>query len=221
MSSPSHSEQDLWKEKWNIDKKAGYTEPFSFTEKEATDLRGKPKVIIIPGNGVDDIQDCIFYSWIQKQIEALGIPCICTNFPDPMVAREEFWKGFITKCIGVDHHTILLGHSSGSACAMRIAEEHNLKGVILLAAYHTDLGDSGEKESGYFDRPWQWEKIKQNVEWIVQFHSKDDHLVPVSEARFVAEKIGTEYHELNKGGHFQKSKLPDVLDIIKPKLQSK
>jgi hypothetical protein len=23
-----------------------------------------------------------------------------------MVAHEEMWKGFVTKCIGVDHHTV-------------------------------------------------------------------------------------------------------------------
>ena len=31
--------------------------------------------------------------------------------------------------------------------------------------------------------------MKQNAEWIVQCHSKDDHLVPVKEARIVAEKV--------------------------------
>lgn len=31
--------------------------------------------------------------------------------------------------------------------------------------------------------------MKTNAEWILQLHSKDDHLVPVSAARFVAEKV--------------------------------
>jgi hypothetical protein len=33
------------------------------------------------------------------------------------------------------------------------------------------------------------DKMKNNAGWIVQCHSKDDHLVPIAEARVVAEKV--------------------------------
>ncbi|CAE8615382.1 unnamed protein product, partial [Polarella glacialis] len=28
--------------------------------------------------------------------------------------------------------------------------------VVLVAAYTSDLGDSNERRSGYFSRPWDW-----------------------------------------------------------------
>lgn len=48
---------------------------------------------------------------------------------------------------GIDENTILVGHSSGAACAMRIIEDHKVKGVALVSAYHTDLGTWGN--AGY------------------------------------------------------------------------
>ena len=31
--------------------------------------------------------------------------------------------------------------------------------LVLVGAYSSDLGDSTEKASGYFDQPWQWQKV--------------------------------------------------------------
>lgn len=72
---------------------------------------------------------------------------------------------------------------------MRILENHKVLGVVLVSAYYTDLGDSLERGSGYFNRPFDWDKMKSNAKWIIQFHSKDDHLVPVTEARHVHENV--------------------------------
>ena len=111
MASSTITAQEIWKQKWSVDRAAGYVitklhsphsspallahsiictpyrtthhplylvhqynryrmfinntnryeEPFSFTEKEAEGLKGKPKAIILPGNGVDDVKDCMWY----------------------------------------------------------------------------------------------------------------------------------------------------------------
>ena len=41
--------------------------------------------------------------------------------------------------------------------------------IILVSAYTTDLGDDNERESGYFDHPWEWDKAIRNCPNIVQF----------------------------------------------------
>ena len=51
--------------------------------------------------------------------------------------------------------------------------------VAQVSAAHTDLGDADERASGYFDVPWDWEAMKPNAKFIHQFHSADDHLIPV------------------------------------------
>lgn len=36
-------------------------------------------------------------------------------------------------------------------------------GLVLVSAYTTDQGDELEAASGYFDRPWQWERMRSNA----------------------------------------------------------
>jgi predicted alpha/beta hydrolase family esterase len=62
-----------------------------------------------------------------------------------------------------------------------------------------------------------WDTIRANTEWIVQLHSPSDKLIPVEEGRFVAEKLKSDYMELEKRGHFMGKQLPEVLKTIKQK----
>ena len=99
------------------------------------------------------------------------------TFPDNVKARARFWLPYLEE-LGADENTILIGHSSGAVAAMRYAETHRLLGSILVGVCHTDLGDSGEAESGYYSAPWQWERIRDNQQWIAIYHSTDDPLIP-------------------------------------------
>jgi hypothetical protein len=56
----------------------------------------------------------------------------------------------------------------------RYLETHRVRGAIIVSAYHSDLGDANERLSGYFNRPWQWDTIRQNAGFLVQYHSVDD-----------------------------------------------
>jgi predicted alpha/beta hydrolase family esterase len=60
--------------------------------------------------------------------------------------------------------------------------------------------------------------MKPNAEWIVQYHSVNDHLVPVEEGRKVAENLGMDYIELPDEGHFQDDAYPQFVAKIKSKL---
>jgi predicted alpha/beta hydrolase family esterase len=112
--------------------------------------------------------------------------------------------------------TILVGHSSGAVAAMRLAEETVVGGLVLVSACHSDLGDEGERASGYYPPsggPWNWEAIRKNCSWIVQFHSKDDPLVPAEEGRLVAKELKSEYTELDGHSHFFEP-FRELLDAI-------
>ena len=61
-----------------------------------------------------------------------------------------------------------------------------------------------ERESGYFNRPFDWAKMRENTPWIIQFHALNDHLVPVEAARSVSKQLEkVHYVEHKKSGHFQ------------------
>ena len=72
---------------------------------------------------------------------------------------------------------------------MRYAETHRLLGSILVGVCHTDLGDSFEAASGYYETPWQWQRIRDNQQWIAIYNSTDDPHIPIEEPRFVAAQL--------------------------------
>jgi hypothetical protein len=102
---------------------------------------------------------------------------------------------------------------------MRFAETHRLLGSILVGVCHTDMGDSGEAASGYYSAPWQWDRIRENQEWIAIYASTDDPHIPIAEPRFVAKQLRCSYFELDDRGHFTDARaLPEVVPFLKRKL---
>ena len=115
------------------------------------------RIVIVPGMGCTPVRECNWYAWLADQLEhdASGrFTVILHDMPDPHGARESLWVPFIRESLKVDEKTILIGHSSGCEAIMRLLEKDRVRGVILVAACHTDLGDANERASEYFDRPW-------------------------------------------------------------------
>lgn len=177
--------------------------------------------MIIPGNGNTDISEN-WFPYVKERLTELGIKVIAKNMPDPTLARKEFWIPFIEENLGQDQDVILIGHSSGAVASLRYMELHRVLGAVLVGVCYTDLGDENEKKSGYYDTDWDWNKIKDNSKWIVQFASLNDPYIPIEEARFIHEKLSTDYYEYSNQGHFgsdvNKTEFPEIIEIIKRKL---
>ena len=73
--------------------------------------------------------------------------------------------------------------------------------------------------SGYYNRPWLWEQIKQNTQWIIQFGSTDDPFIPFSEQQQVAEGTAAEFHQFSDKGHFMSMAFPELINKLLSKLQ--
>ena len=179
------------------------------------------KAIILPGNGCPgegtDLSSYGWYGWLAAQLQERGIHCKPSGFPEPLRAFEHVWKEHCINTLGMDSNTLIIGHSSGAACALRLMEDHKTAGCILVSAYDSDLGDELERESGYFNRPFNYQAMKSNTPFIHQFHSLDDHLVPVNFARNIANGLQgkVQYHESSDDGHFNTSSVyPTILQAI-------
>jgi predicted alpha/beta hydrolase family esterase len=175
------------------------------------------KIILIHGNGGGLATDHWFPS-TKTALEALGFEVIAKDFPDNQVAHENVWIPFIKDTLKADEKTILIGHSSGAVASLRYAEKYPILGSVLVGVNYTDLGDATEKESGYYNHPWNWRSIENNQKWILQFASTDDPYIPIAEPRFIHEQLNTEYHEYTDKGHFMIPEFPDLITILKRKL---
>ncbi|KND47099.1 MAG: hypothetical protein AB199_01565 [Parcubacteria bacterium C7867-004] len=174
------------------------------------------KVIIIHGNGGSTGNDQ-WIPWLADELRGHGFEVQHPTFPDNVEAKGSVWLPYIDE-LGADEDTIIVGWSSGAVAAMRYAETHKLRASVLIGACHTDLGEESERVSGYYDAPWDWDAIRANQVWIAQFASIDDPLIPIEEARFIQEKLGTEYYESSDKQHFgypdSMDTFPEVLDVI-------
>ena len=176
------------------------------------------KAILIHGNGGCTAADH-WLPWLERQLTALGVDVINHTFPDNLKARAEVWLPYL-ESLDADQDTILVGHSSGAVAAMRYAETHQLLGSVLVSVCHTDLGDAFEAASGYYREPWQWQRIRENQQWMAIFHSSDDPLIPIAEARHVAAQLKCSYFEFPDRGHFIDSReFPEALDYIRRKVR--
>lgn len=179
------------------------------------------KVILIHGNGGGKATDN-WLPYIKEQLEQLGVQVIARDFPDNDLARSSYWMPFLKNELKADAETVVVGHSSGAVCAMRFAEKYPLLGTVLVGACYTDLKWEKERLSGYYDTDWDWDSIRKNQQWIVQFASEDDPWIPIEEARHIHEKLKTEYYEYKDRGHFggdrEVREFKECLAVLKEKL---
>ena len=180
------------------------------------------KIILIPGMGCTPTARSNWYAWFAAAMNENPsvTECVLRDFPDPYQCKESVWLPYVQGLVENPSETILVGHSSGAACAMRLLEtvtDKPLAACILVAAAYTDLGDADERRSGYFNRPWQWEKMAQGASKIVLFHGINDHLIPVGEARHIAQQLGGYdhfvYHEMEGNSHFFEP-WPELLEAM-------
>lgn len=177
------------------------------------------KIILIPGNSGGGPHDA-WFPYLREKLGALGYTVIASEFPDNDLAREKYWLPFIKDSLNADEQTVLIGHSSGAVAAMRYAEKNKILGSILVGVCYTDLGDQKETISGYYNRPWNWEKIQNNQEWIIEFASTDDPYIPIEEQRFIKQKLNADYYEFTDKGHFMQKEFPQLYEALKAKLNS-
>jgi len=188
---------------------------------DASMTKKLPRIVMIHGNGGSSGEGC-WFPWVKSSLEEQGFSVLNPTFPDNVEAKAAIWLSYMEKELGIDEQTIIIGHSSGAVAALRYAESHDIYGSILVGACYTDLGEKSEAISGYYNAPWQWEKIRKNQQWIVQFASSDDPFIPVQEARHIHQNVHGEYHEYTDRAHFgypqEMLEFPEITDAIMRKV---
>lgn len=174
----------------------------------------KPRIVYIHGNGSTH-WSFAWAPWLKAQLESRGFETFFETMPDSIIAREQYWLPFLEEHVKVDRHDVLVGWSSGAVAAMRYAERNPLCGSVLISPSYTDLNDDLEQQSGYFDKPWQWEKIKANQGQIALVWGDDDPYIPQREFTFIAEQLRPTKLKIHGGGHFtEQQEFPELLDYI-------
>lgn len=135
------------------------------------------RLVFIHGNDTEH-WSFAWASWLKGQLESHGYETFFETMPDSIIARSKYWLPFLSDHVKVGPEDVLIGWSSGAVAAMRYSENYKIYGSILVSPNYTDLDDELEKQSGYFDKPWQWDLIKENQSNIALFYGDDDPFIP-------------------------------------------
>jgi uncharacterized protein len=175
----------------------------------------KPRFVFIHGNGTEH-WSYGWAGWFKGELDKLGFESFFETMPDSIIARAEYWLPFLKDHVKAGPDDVLVGWSSGAVAAMRYAEDHNIKGSVLISPCYTDLGDKMEKQSGYYDKPWQWGNIKANQEKVALLWGDDDPYIPQEEFAFIAEQLNPVHIKIPGGKHFiERTEFPELLQYIK------
>jgi|SRR5580698_2951889 predicted alpha/beta hydrolase family esterase len=182
------------------------------------------RIVLIPGNAGATV-DGIWFPYLRRELEQRGYQVVAQTFPDPIKGRMRYWLPYLTDVIRPDDRTVIVGHSSGALAALRYAESAPLLGTFAIAGHHTDCGFELERRSGFFDQPWDWDAIRRNQRFIVQFHSADDPWIPVAVARELHRLTGSRFTLMEGMGHFgsydqKMEEFPELLEAVCSELGS-
>ena len=174
----------------------------------------KPRIIYIHGNGATH-WSFAWAKWLKEELGKHGYETFFETFPDSVIARGSCWLPFLKNHIKAGENDVIVGWSSGAVAAMRYAETNKIRGPVLIGPCTSDLGDDLEKQSGYFDAPWNWKAIKENQQHIVLVHSDNDPFIPQKEFELIAKELHPEIIKLPGAKHFiEQDTFPEVLHYL-------
>ncbi len=115
---------------------------------------------------------------------------------------RQAWVDGIAAVINAPNaaQTILIGHSIGCAAIVHWFRSYQLPlaGAILVAPSDPDRPDYPSYITGFSPMP-----LKQLPFASTVIVARDDHVVSTSRAKLFAQKWGSSYQELTKGGHLE------------------
>jgi len=173
----------------------------------------KPRIVFVHGNCTTH-WSFGWAPWFKAEVEKLGFDTFFETMPDSIIARAQYWLPFLKNHVGVGQRDILVGWSSGAVAAMRYAEANRIRGSVLISPCYTNLGDDLEKQSGYYDAPWQWKSIISNQQNIALMWGDDDPFIPQAEFDFIAKQLHPTRIKVHGGKHFAQPTLPQLLQYI-------
>jgi predicted alpha/beta hydrolase family esterase len=155
-------------------------------------------------------EEWAWYKNTEYELKKRGFETYYPQMPNSQNAKYLEWKKLfedtVVKQLTTETH--LIGHSLGGLFLVKYLAETKIK----IKALHLVSPSFSE---GDFESVENWEQINNNCESIYIWHSKDDNVVPFSEAlkyhNFLSNSILFKYEDK---GHFPNTEFPELVDFI-------
>lgn len=175
------------------------------------------KAIILHGTDNDNTGNWI--PWLKSRLEKEDYEVYSPSLPDSSNPNAQKWSGFIIKNapFAIDDNTTIIGHSSGAALIPKLLQtlpaKTEIKKAILVSGFHTSLGWNQLDALQNIDVDYQ--KVKQMADKFILVHSDNDPYVPITEAKWLSDKLGADLKIINGQGHFNLEASPGYREFPK------
>ncbi len=161
-----------------------------------------------------------FWPWLKLEVEKRGGKVYVPDLPNTDEPNIQEQMNFVLDNYKFDENTVVVTHSLGGVVAMKMIPELKVKIdklVMMATPLHTDLKDKMPRPAldACTDWKFDFEKIKENVRDIAILGDIEDHIVPLSHTREIAEKLSAKYFEkIGQMTHFNNDIEPEVLKVL-------
>ena len=156
-------------------------------------------------HGTDNTPEGNWFRWLESELKKLDYEVWLPQLPDSQLPNAEKYNNLLLNH-GFDFNdeTILVGHSSGAVAILNLLqelpEETRVKASFLVGAFKGPLDKAARSE--LFPKPFDFEKIKLHCQKFVFIHSDNDPYCPLSDAKFLSDKLGGKLVVEPGQGHF-------------------
>lgn len=166
-----------------------------------------------------------WFPWLKEELEKIGCEVFIPQFPTPKGQSLDAWlEAFRPFEQYIDEDTIFVGHSLGANFILNLLEklDKKVKASFLVAGFASPVHDPADKvntiNKSFYNKKFDWNKIKGNSRYIYQINSDNDPYVTIEAAEKISKPLGITLTVIEGGGHFNEesgySKFPALLDMI-------
>lgn len=186
------------------------------------------KFLILHGTSADHSKQ--WFPWLKSKLEKLGHEVWVPDLPDAERPNIQKYNSLLFNSGWDFNDCVVIGHSSGSVAILgllqALPEDVKINTAVLVGAFTKRLSESPSWEMlrELFEKPFDFEAIKQKADKFIFVHSKDDPTCDINEARELCGQVNGEMIEFDGMGHFTTeqdtrfTEFPELLDVIKSKI---
>ena len=183
-------------------------------------------------HGTEGTPEGNWFPWLSKELEKLGHKTIRPVLPTPEGQNIENWTKVINSAVeevgGSDKNTVIVAHSMSPMAVCHYLNKYNVKiGAAFFVSGFTDYVDDLEPyhtvNPRFFDKNFDWEKLKKNCSKIICFAGDNDPYLPQDVLQRFSTLCGAkEFIIIPNGGHLNAESgyttFPLLLETIKKEL---
>jgi predicted alpha/beta hydrolase family esterase len=162
-----------------------------------------------------------WFVWLGDELKKLNLEVLAPAMPNADYPKKIEWVDYLNNFIGEEKSKVhLVGHSLGCIAILRYLESKpDIKAglVVLAAGFSESIGF--DIIENFFDKPLDYELVKNKAEKFAVINSDNDPYVPLSFGELMSDKLGAELIIVKNGGHLNSDdgfrQLPQALEVFK------